>query len=164
MASIIKDRRIVTDHWQHLTESAPLPARGDIIVSWTRWQRERDALAAHDGRLGVRVGGDVEPERVAADQAHFQLIALEFPQFKDGRCYSHARLLRERYGFRGELRAVGDVLRDQLFYMYRVGINAFELRADRDPQAALGAFDDFSASYQAAADTREPLWQRRRRA
>lgn len=162
MPKIIKNQQIVDDRWEHLDDEAALPPGGDIIVSWARWQQQRDALLKRDGGLGVRISGDVDPADVAQDLEHFAVIALEFPQLKDGRCYSHARLLRDRYGYRGELRAVGDVLRDQIFYMHRVGINAFEVRADRDLEQALDAFSDFSHSYQAAVDVREPIWHRRR--
>jgi len=88
-------------------------------------------------------------------------VAVHFPQFADGRGYSLGRLLRERYGWRGELRAIGDVLRDQLFYLTRCGFDAFDLREDQDLQAALSAFDDFSESYQTAVDQRQPLFRRR---
>ncbi|RFA28276.1 oxidoreductase [Alkalilimnicola ehrlichii] len=164
MRKIIKDGAIVEDSWIHVADDAALPAEGDIIVSWTRWQQEPDTLLKRNGRLGVQATGDVAPEDLAADRDKFSLIALEFPAFKDGRCYSHARLLRDRYGYRGELRAVGDVLRDQLFYMHRVGFNAFEVREDRDPEQALQALKDFDVIYQAAADVHEPVWRRRRSA
>jgi uncharacterized protein (DUF934 family) len=92
---------------------------------------------------------------------HFALVAVNFPQFTDGRGYSSARLLRERYGWRGELRAIGDVFRDQLFYLARCGFDAFALRQGEDAQAALAAFDDFSDAYQTAADRPLPLFRRR---
>jgi len=165
MANLIKDGEIVADAWQHVADDDPLPAPEiDIIVGWRRWRDERADLLARSGKLGVRVSGDVAPEELAGDREHFALIALEFPQFRDGRCYSHARLLRQRYGYRGELRAVGDVLRDQLFYMSRVGINAFELPSGTDPHYALQGLGDFDVSYQAAADDRVPVWRRRRMA
>jgi uncharacterized protein (DUF934 family) len=91
------------------------------------------------------------------------VIALEFDQFKDGRSYSLARLLRERYKFNGQIRAVGDVLHDQLFYMRRCGVDAFELRPDRSAEDALRAFKEFSVTYQAAADDTRPLYRRFKR-
>lgn len=93
-----------------------------------------------------------------------ELIALDFPAFKDGRCYSHARLLRERYDYQGELRAVGDVLRDQLFFMKRCGIDSFQLRSDKDMEDALNAFNDFSVKYQTAADGAPPIYDVRSKA
>jgi uncharacterized protein (DUF934 family) len=89
------------------------------------------------------------------------LIAVNFPQFTDGRGYSIARLLRERYSWRGELRAIGDVLRDQLFYLARCGFDAFMLREGQDAQAALAAFNDFSEGYQASVERPQPLFRRR---
>ncbi len=164
MRKIIKDMRIVEDDWRHIDDEEALPAEGKIIVSWKRWQEARDQLLARTAPLGVRVDGWVSPEDIGADAHRFALIALEFPQFRDGRCYSHARLLRERFGYRGELRAVGDVLRDQMFYMHRVGINAFELPDQAALESALAAFSDFTLSYQAAVDHHEPVWRRRRMA
>ena len=90
------------------------------------------------------------------------LLAVEFPKFTDGRGYSIARILRDRYGYTGELRAVGDVLHDQLLFMARCGFDAFELKAGKDIDGALAAFDAFSVYYQGAADEPEPLWRRAR--
>lgn len=161
MARIIRDRAVVEDAWQRLGDEDAL-VDGPVIVSWSRWQRDRDALAAHEGGLGVELTGDVDVAEVALDQAHFDLIALSFPAFKDGRGYSQARLLRERHGYTGELRAVGDVLQDQLFYLRRVGFDSFALRADRDAEAALAAFDTFSMAYQPGRDGTPvaPRWHR----
>ncbi|OGT18912.1 MAG: oxidoreductase [Gammaproteobacteria bacterium RBG_16_57_12] len=157
---IIKNRRLVEDHWQIVGPDDPLPS-GDIIVPLARWQAGRDSLLSRTGRLGLLLNGAAPLHELADDLHHFPLIALEFPQFKDGRCYSHARLLRERYHYQGELRAVGEVLRDQLFFMERCGINSFVLRQDQDPQLALGAFNDFSVKYQSAADLAEPIYRLR---
>jgi uncharacterized protein (DUF934 family) len=149
MSRLIKNLTLVADAWREATEG-PLP-EGDVIVPLARFAVERDALLARDGRLGVRLGPDDDPAGLAGDLARLDLIALSFPKFTDGRAYSQARLLRERLGFAGELRAVGDVLRDQLLLMARCGFDAFELRADKDPDDALGAFADYSVAYQAPA-------------
>lgn len=157
---VIKDQKIIEDSWQRLTEiaaDASLPD-GDIIVPLAYWQQNKQSLLARAGKLGVCIDGDDETQDVAKDSQHFDLIALDFPVFKDGRSYSHARLLRDRYGFKGELRAVGDVLRDQLFYMQRCGIDSFQLRADKDPEDALKAFTELSVKYQTAADGAEPIY------
>ena len=113
------------------------------------------------GGLGVWLDADEEAEEIGDDVDQFQVIALNFPAFTDGRNYSPARLLRDRYGFKGELRAIGDVLRDQLFYMRRCGFDAFALRADKDPYDALESLKDFSVTYQAATDEPQPLFRRR---
>lgn len=159
MRSVIKNRKIVEDEWQALADDAELTA-GPIIVSLARWQREQDALRQRTDPVGVRLPNTANVADVAAELTAWALVALEFPKFSDGRAYSQARLLRERYGYRGELRAVGDVLRDQLFFMARSGFDAFELRADRSLEEALLAFNDFSDSYQPAADQSLPLYRR----
>ena len=166
MASIIKQRRIVADSWQLLKPAAgggapPVPETGNIIVPLAVWLDQRNVLLSRPGRLGVWLDGDDEPALIAEDLKNFGVVAVHFPQFADGRGYSLGRLLRERYGWRGELRAVGDVLRDQLLYLSRCGFDAFDLRGDQDPQAALSAFADFSDGYQAAADCPVPLFRRR---
>lgn len=161
MARIIRDHAIVEDEWTRLPDEQPV-TNGDIIVSWERWLAEHDVLENRSGRLGVCIEGTMDPAEVGAEAHRFDLIAIEFPAFKDGRGYSHARLLRERFGFSGELRATGDVLRDQLFYLARVGFNAFETRADRCIRSALEGLRDFSVSCQKAVDDTPvlPRWQR----
>ena len=102
-----------------------------------------------------------EPAAIAGDLDRFALVAVNFPKFGDGRGYSIARLLRERYGYKGELRAIGEVVRDHLFFMARCGFDAFLLRDDQDPEEALTAFGDFSDSYQSTVDRPLPLFRRR---
>jgi uncharacterized protein (DUF934 family) len=122
---------------------------------------QREALLSRKGRLGVWLGSHEDPALIADDLAHFELIAVDFPQFADGRGYSIARLLRERYHWNGELRAIGDVFREPLFYLSRCGFNAFALRPGEDAQAALCAFDDFSEAYQVSVERPQPLFRRR---
>ncbi|MFZ1860513.1 MAG: DUF934 domain-containing protein, partial [Candidatus Competibacter sp.] len=119
-------------------------------------------LLARDEPVGVRLPNTADVTELAEDLPKLAVVALEFPKFSDGRAYSQARLLRERFGYRGEIRAVGDVLRDQLFFMARSGFDAFELREDRSLEEALAAFGDFSESYQPAADQPQPLYRRAR--
>lgn len=102
-----------------------------------------------------------EPAALAARLGTAARVEVNFPKFTDGRGYSIARLLRERYGYRGELRAVGDVQRDQLYYLWRVGFDAFLLREGEDPAAALAALGDFSEAYQASVERPLPLFRRR---
>jgi uncharacterized protein (DUF934 family) len=166
--ALIKDRRRASDNWQLLKELAVgedgvLPALpdGDVIVPASAWRRARAQLLARDGRIGVWLRGDDEPGDIADDLAHLIVIAVEFSSFTDGRGYSTGRLLRQRYGWRGELRAIGDVQRDQLFYLMRCGFDAFSLRDGEDVDVALAAFEDFSEPYQAAVDQPLPLFRRR---
>lgn len=158
---IIKNQQIVDDSYITLADDAAVPGTGDIIVSLPRFLRERSALLARSGSLGVRLPSDTPPEDLAPLLSQLSLIAIEFPKFGDGRGYTTARILRERLKFAGELRAVGNVLRDQMFYMQRCGFNAFELTSGKSLESALGAFTEFSVTYQAAADDPRPLYRRR---
>ncbi len=157
---IIKDRQIIENNWQHLGDEDAL-VTGNITVSLARWQEQHETLSQHPGGLGVRLSGDDPLEEIVPDLDYFDLIVLIFPTFTDGRCYSFARLLRERYGFEKEIRAQGDVLRDQLYYMVQCGINSFELADPQHIEQALKAFDDFSTTYQATVLNPEPLYRRR---
>ncbi len=158
--ALIKQRATATDSWQPLDQGA-LPASGDVIVPLAVWLAEREQLLARTGRVGVLLQPNDDPSWLSADVSSLALIAVHFPAFTDGRGYSTARLLRERYGYRGELRAVGDIQRDQLFYLHRAGFDAFQLKDGADVNDALTAFDDFSESYQAAVDQPSPLFRRR---
>ncbi|MEX2525861.1 MAG: DUF934 domain-containing protein [Gammaproteobacteria bacterium] len=163
---VIKDNQIIEDGWQRLEtveEDQPLP-EGDIIIPFRYWIEHHNELPEREGQLAVCIDGEDETEEVARYLDHFPLIALDFPAFKDGRCYTHAHLLRERYHYEGELRAVGDVLRDQLFFMKRCGIDSFALRSDKEMEDALAAFNDFSVTYQTAADGAPPIYDVRSKA
>jgi len=120
-------------------------------------------LVARGAPLGIRLHSDQSPELIAADVQRFALIALEFPKFRDGRSYSYARLLRERYGFKGELRAVGEVLLEQLFFMLRVGFDAFDIQSADPLKDYRTALADFSVWYQPTADGRKTAMQLRRK-
>jgi uncharacterized protein (DUF934 family) len=170
MTSIIKNRSVVDDEWTvvRAAEDGTLPAAdalpaGPVLVPFALWKTSRDTLAASRpaAELGVWLAPDDEPGELAGDFEKISLIGVDFPVFRDGRGYSTARLLRERYGWRGELRAIGDVLRDQLNFMFRCGFDAFAVRADKDIHDALRAFEEFSIKYQGAFDTPQPLFRRR---
>jgi uncharacterized protein (DUF934 family) len=151
---LVKGGQPVADAWQHLADEAPLPPSGPITVSWKRWLDERDNLGRGPAELGVRIANDLPTAEVGAEAGRFGLITVSFPSFTDGRAFSQARLLRSRYGFTGEIRATGAVLRDQLQFMQRCGIDAFEVNERAIAEnwfAALGEFDLF---YQPAADNR----------
>ena len=164
MQQIIKGNEVVQDTWELLPKDVSLDQltnAGDIIVPLSLWLEHAHALKARDGRLGVWLDADEEAESIADDLEYFDVIALNFPVFSDGRNYSNARLLRDRYQFQGELRSIGDVLRDQLFFMHRCGFDAYALREDHDPHAALASLNDFSEVYQASTDQPLPLFRRR---
>ena len=163
--ALIKDRKLALDNWQLLEAAdAAIPEAGDIIVPLALWRASRDRLIARAGRQGLWLAGDDEPAEIAEDLPHLDLIAVQFTSFTDGRGYSTGRLLRQRYGWTRELRAIGDIQRDQLFYLTRCGFDAFALRADQDVDTALHAFEEFSEAYQTAVDRPVPLFRRRQAA
>jgi len=151
---LIKDDRFAKDGWIALDDDDALPAGAPVIVTLERWRAERARLVGRNAPLGLRLRSDQAPAEIAGDLPHFALIELEFPKFTDGRAYSYARLLRERYGFAGELRAVGAVLRDQYGFMRRCGFDAFEVTTELDLDAWRAALGEVSVAYQPAADRR----------
>jgi uncharacterized protein (DUF934 family) len=160
--ALIKNGELAASAFVDASAADAIPPAGPIIVSLDQWKAQRAELLERGTPLGIRLRSDQPPELIAGDLQHFAAVALEFPKFRDGRAYSYARLLRERYGFKGELRAVGEVLLEQLFFMLRVGFDAFDVQgADplKDYQTALG---DFSVWYQPAADGRPTAMQLRR--
>ena len=164
MQRLIKNGEIIDETWHLLDKDATLDGLSnseDLIVPLGLWLEHAHALKARDGGLGVWLDSDEQVEAIAEDLQYFQVVALNFPVFSDGRSYSNARLLRDRYQYPGEVRAIGDVLRDQLFFMRRCGFDAFALRADRNPEEALESFNDFSNTYQSATDQPLPLFRRR---
>ncbi len=125
--ALIKDGAVVDDPWVAVADEAELPRARPAIVTLERWRAERDALIGRNAPLGVRLASDRSPAEIADDLDRLELVALEFPVFTDGRAFTSARLLRERYGYSGEIRAVGNVLRDQILFMVRCGFDAFEM-------------------------------------
>jgi len=164
MQRIIKNGQVVDETWHLLPKDTTLDGLSncdDLIVPLALWIEHPSALKARDGGLGVWLDAGEEIEEIADQLDNFQVIALNFPAFTDGRHCSTAYLLRTRYGYKGEVRAIGDVLRDQLFSYHRVGFDAFALREDKDPLDALKAFEEFSQVYQASSDQPQPLFRRR---
>ncbi|WP_375201363.1 DUF934 domain-containing protein [Hyphococcus sp.] len=141
-----------------LSRGRLLPALEEPLaeVSLEDW---RDNPQEHADATALKISNDTSLADVKCDLAGFSTIVLEFPAFKDGRAYSQARLLRERYGYTGEIRARGDVLRDQLLFMARCGVDAFEFTGDVD--GANAALEEFSFAYQPAADDLAPVWRKR---
>jgi len=163
--SIIRNRSVVSDDWGVLRldegdtpEGVSVP-EGRVIVPLKVWQAQRERLQAR-AELGVWLDSAERAEALADDLKRFAVIAVNFPKFADGRGYTLAYRLRVRLGYRGELRAIGDVLRDQLFYMQRVGFDAFETRADKDIHEAVKGLSDFSVCYQTSSDEAQPLFRR----
>ncbi|MCK9284977.1 MAG: DUF934 domain-containing protein [Rhodocyclaceae bacterium] len=167
MAKLIKNRTVIDDAWTTLflaegetATGVALPA-GPLLVPLAVWQARRSELQGRGEALGVWLGPADDAAAIAPDLALFDVVAIHFPVFRDGRGYSTAALLRSRHGYRGELRAIGDVLRDQLHYMMRVGFDAFAIRADRSIEEALQSLGDFSEAYQASWNQPQPLFRRR---
>ena len=159
---LLKHAEVVIDPFVHVSDDEPLPASGSIIVSLDRWQNEREALLARGDAFGVRFASDQSPARVADDLQHFAVCALDFPKFTDGRAYSYARLLRDRFGYAGEVRAVGNVLLEQLQFMARSGFDAFEIDSEDPVREWKIAQADMDVFYQPTGDGRVTAMQRRR--
>jgi uncharacterized protein (DUF934 family) len=168
---IIKHREVVDDDWSVLKlvdggtpETVEVPA-GKIIVPVSVWLAQREQLLGRAARkeLGVWFASDELAHTLKDDLDKFALVAVDFPKFSDGRGYSIAYNLRKRLGYQGELRAIGDVLRDQLFQMHRCGFNAYATRQDRNIHDALKGLTVFSETYQASVDNELPLFRRHER-
>jgi uncharacterized protein (DUF934 family) len=140
-----------------LSDDAPLPEAGGAIVSLERFRRDRDQLIARNAPIGVRLRSDQSPELLGEDVHRLSLVALEFPKFRDGRAFSWARLLRTRLGFRGEIRAVGDFLYDQIAYQRRVGFDAWELPEGFTNETFQRALSEITEVYQPSADGRRTI-------
>lgn len=163
MPVIIKNNQVIEDLWTLLNADAQLDQAlqtQQIIVPLSLWQQHKSELQAVQ-QLGVWLEADQAIENLIDDLAQFAVIALNFPVFTDGRHFSSARLLRERYAYTGEIRAIGDVFRDQMFFMQRCGFDAYAIRADCCPTDALKSLTELSVSYQAAYDQNLPLYRRR---
>ncbi len=154
---LIKGGQIVDDPWIKLADDDPIPPKTPLIVSYPRWQQDRTTLIDRSELLGLLLASDQSPTLIADDLDHFAVIALEFPVFRDGRAFSYARLLREQMGYRGEIRAVGDVLRDQFHFMLRCGFDAFEPAKEQDAEDWVEAISEISLAYQPAADDATPI-------
>jgi uncharacterized protein (DUF934 family) len=166
MQKLIKNGSLTDNHWTILkVASGPevlqaAPGKS-FIVPLQFWKKYQDEIQDYNGNIAVWLDSDERPEQIGERLQKLQLIALNFPLFTDGRSYSNARELRQRFEFKGEIRAIGDVLRDQLYFMSRCGFDAFDLRQDQDPQLCLQAFSDFKTAYQSSIAEPDPLFRRR---
>jgi uncharacterized protein (DUF934 family) len=144
---IIKDKQIVDDTWSYVADDDELKA-GNISVSLARWKQDKLQLQARDGKLGIRIEPADAVDDIVPDLKDIQLIELDFPDFADGRLFSHAWLLRGRYNYQGEIRATGHYILDQVFYLSRVGVNAFYCGKAEDLPVVLSHLHDFTVNYQ----------------
>ena len=168
MPLIINQQRAELDSWNSLygDDSAGFEEilsagqfSGDLLVSWEQWQQNRDVLLKQANRVGIKIDNDFELGELIEDLDKLSLIAVDFPVFSDGRAFSQARLLRQRYGFQGEIRAVGDVTWDRLRFMHRCGIDAYEIDEDRYSDDMLEAFQEITVQFQGAADDPRPMYR-----
>ena len=144
---IIKDKQRVDNTWQFIADEENLIA-GDITVSLTRWLQDKATLIAHNGNVGLRLKADDSVADFVDDLAHIKLIELNFADFADGRFFSQAWLLRGRYDYKGEIRAIGRYLPEQVFYLSRVGVNAYASEKTADLDSVLNNLNDFTVKYQ----------------
>lgn len=152
---LLKDGRLVgEDAFQPVADDAALPDSGAVLISFARWQAEKDQLSGRNAPLGIALPNTLDVLDFGPEAERFDLIILNFPKFSDGRAYSQARLLRERFGYQGELRATGHVLQDQLWAMQRSGFDAFEIARPDAVQAFVKAISTFSHVYQPTGDGR----------
>jgi len=162
---LLKAGRFITDTWQTLPDDAPVPTSGRIIVGLARLLAEPVALEAFAGELGVRLEPAQRVEQLEAWLPRLALVALSFPVFSDGRAFSTARILRERYGFAGEVRAVGEILVDRYQFMRQCGFDSFEVTQERTLASWAKAAVEMTLTYQTDyAEPRgaEPVWRARR--
>jgi uncharacterized protein (DUF934 family) len=159
---LIEDGRPAQDSWTSVPDGEPVPGDIPAIISFERWQAERDSFAGRNTKLGVRLKGGTLASAIAADLDRFALVAVEFPKFRDGRGFSTARELRERYGFEGEIRAVGHVIPDQYLFLKRTGFTSVEAPEGTNLDSWANALTEVSVVYQPglAKDDPNPLIQR----
>jgi uncharacterized protein (DUF934 family) len=161
MPQILKNTEVVSDNWILLDETAESLPTGNVLLSYEQWQNFADQLSNHSGSLGVWLEGHAEIEQIIEPLLDLPLIAINFPKFADGRGFSSARLIRERYNYSGELRAIGGFIRDQLYLLKRCGFNAFQFSDENELSDAAESLKDFSENYQVSVDQENPLFRRR---
>jgi uncharacterized protein (DUF934 family) len=158
---LVKNATIVSDPLVHVADGAELPGDGALLVSAARFLADPEALLTRGGKIGVIWPNNRDLDDLLPYLGRVAAVALVFPSFRDGRAYSQARLLHERHGFAGELRATGQVLRDQFMFMLRAGFNAFEVRKESDAEAFASTAKRYSVFYQPTGDGRVTALNRR---
>ena len=160
MPKLIKDGKLVDNTWQLITEKDALPD-GNILVPLSTWNSHQEAIADRKSEVGPWLESDDLPSDIQGNLNDIPVIAVNFPAFADGRGFSIARLLRERLNYTGEIRAIGQPIRDQLTYLFRCGFNAVDLADHYDAESALASLNDFSENYQVSVEQKVPLFKRR---
>ena len=163
MALLLKDGAVAENSWQAVADDAETVPDGPVILGLARWRRDRAALSARNTPLGIRLKSAELAGEIAGDLDRFALVALEFPVFRDGRAFSTARELRERYGFTGEIRALGHVLPDQYAFLVRTGFTSVEVADTANLASWRHALSEISVAYQTVLDGDTPLSNLRRR-
>jgi uncharacterized protein (DUF934 family) len=158
---LVKQGKIVTDVFVHVADGAELPGDGAVLVSAARFLEDPETLSRRAGKTGVIWPNNRDIAELVPYLDRLAAVALVFPTFRDGRAYSQARLLRERYGYDGELRATGQVLRDQFVFMQRAGFDAFEVKKQSDAEAFAATVKRYSVFYQPTGDGRVTALNRR---
>jgi uncharacterized protein (DUF934 family) len=162
---LVRGNAIVADDFVHPADDAPLPAEGNVLLPAARFLADPDAVLSRGDKNNARTGviwpNDRDVDDLVPYLDRLAVVALVFPVFRDGRAYSQARLLRERHGFKGELRATGQVLRDQFVFMLRAGFDAFEVKKPSDAEAFAGVAQRYSVFYQPTGDGRITAFRRR---
>jgi uncharacterized protein (DUF934 family) len=158
---LVKNASIVADMFVHVPDGAELPGDGAVLVSAQRFLEEAESLLRRPGRVGVIWPNNRELDDLVPFLDRLAVVALVFPTFRDGRAYSQARLLRERHGYDGELRATGQVLRDQFVFMLRAGFDALDARKKSDAEAFTATAKRYSVFYQPTGDGRVTALNRR---
>lgn len=158
---LVKDGKITNDEFVHLADDAEIPGDGAILVSAARFLGDAEALSRREGRTGVVWPNNRDLDDLVAYLDRLAVVALVFPTFRDGRAYSQARLLRERHHYHGELRATGQVLRDQFLFMLRAGFDSFEVKKPADAEAFANTVKRYSVFYQPTGDGRMTALHRR---
>ena len=166
MPKLINKNAVIDNPWTVIKASTGpeilqvVPGK-NFIVPLQLWKLYQEELNEYDGNIAVWLDSDENPEQITGELDSLPLIALNFPIFSDGRSYTNARELRQKYAFKGEVRAIGDVLRDQLYYMAQCGFDTFEIRHDQETEPCLDAFKDFETGYQSTITQPTPLFRRR---
>jgi len=155
---VIINHQIKDIDWEISDQIRP---EGNLIFPYEFYSENKDFLLSRSGKTGVILNGEVPVENIESDLDKLDLIALDFPNYVDGRCFSHARLLREAFQYQGDILAIGDILRDQVAHLERCGVNLIKFTDHRNIEDALKAFSEFSTPYQPAVDNSKPVWQLR---